>query len=583
MKEYLYIIFRLWKIFAPFHKWFYLQLFLIFIVQLLIVSEAFVSSRVMNALVDKNGNLVIILLLITLSVELARNAVNFFETRNDYRNLDVTLDQHIQEFSLKKILGLTIEQHTEDHSAMKLSVISQGEQNVVRVIDRIVTSIIPTLMLLAIAFMTLVFISPFISLLVGAVFPVLLVWVYFFQRSQYPLTTKNRDNWNSQYKTRAEAFAHLGLVKVLGQETKFIANYLKQRAELFHHHFFTITRAFNNSAQRSVFVDVLSIIVISFAIYEYFNGSYTLGTIYLIMSMTSRIFSNVGTLSVAMREIPQAFVHIEKYLSVIDKEPSFNEGGALGVPLTEDIVFSDVSFQYPKGESPALSHCSFVISSGMTTAFVGHSGSGKSTIARLLLRAYDYQKGSISIGNMTLRDIDAHYLRANIGYVEQHVDLFDDTVRNNILMAVPLEARVDKEKLLEEIGEKARISEFYHRLGEQKWDTLVGERGIKLSGGECQRIGIARAIIKDPQILLFDEATASLDTVNEKYVMDAINEVSKGKTTIIVAHRLSTVRNADKIIVMDRGTVVSEGTHDELMNTSPHYQDLVAHQIHEKN
>lgn len=583
MKEYLYTIFRLWKIFASFHKWFYLQLFLIFIVQVLIVSEAFVSSRVMNALVDKNGHLVIVLLLVTLSVELARNVVNFFETRNDYKNLDVTLEQHIQEYSLRKILGLTIEQHTEDHSAMKLSIINQGEQNVVRVIDRIVTSIIPTMMLLVIAFTMLVFISPFISLIIGAMFPILLVWVYFFQRSQYPLTTKNRDNWNSQFKTRAEAFAHLGLVKVLGQEAKFIAYYLNQRAELFQHHFFTITRSFNNSTQRTIFVDVISVIVIAFAIYEYFNGNYTLGAIYLIMSMASRIFSNVGTLSVAMREIPQAFVHIEKYLSVIDKEPSFSEAGVLGVPLAEDIIFSDVSFQYPKGESPALSHCSFVIPSGRTTAFVGHSGSGKSTIARLLLRAYDYKEGSISIGKIQLRDIDAHYLRASIGYVEQHVDLFDDTVRNNILMAVPAEARVDKEKLLEEIGEKARISEFYHRLGEKKWDTVVGERGIKLSGGECQRIGIARAIIKDPQILLFDEATASLDTVNEKYVMDAINEVSKGKTTIIVAHRLSTVRNADKIIVMEKGMVVAEGTHDELMNTSPHYQDLVAHQMHEKS
>ncbi|MFZ2832033.1 MAG: ATP-binding cassette domain-containing protein, partial [Minisyncoccia bacterium] len=162
------------------------------------------------------------------------------------------------------------------------------------------------------------------------------------------------------------------------------------------------------------------------------------------------------------------------------------------------------------------------------------------------------------------------------------VDLFDDTVRNNILMALPASARIDAEKRLEEIGEKARISEFYHRLGEEKWDTVIGERGIKLSGGECQRIGIARAIIKEPKILLFDEATASLDTVNEKFVMDAINEVSKGKTTIIVAHRLSTVRNADKIIVMEKGSVVAEGTHSELLASSAQYQELVAHQMHQR-
>lgn len=583
MKEYLHTIFRLWKIFGPFHKWFYLQLFLIFLLQILVVSEAIVSSKMMNALVGKEGKIVVIFLFVMLVVELSKNAVNFFETRNDLKHLNVTLNQHIQEYSLKRILGLTIEQHTEDHSAMKLTIISQGEQQVMNVIDRIVTSIIPTLMLLVIAFATLIFVNPLIALIVGIMFPILLIWVYFFQRSHYPHIARNRDNWNSQFKTRAEVFSHLGLVKVLGQETKFIAHYLKQRAELFPHYFFTVFRTSNNSAQRSVFVDVLSIVVIAFAIYEYFSGAYTLGIIYLIMSMTSKIFSNVGTLSSSMREIPQSFVHIEKYLSVIDKEPSFNEGGEHGVSLAEDITFSDVSFQYPKGESPALSHCSFVIPAGKTTAFVGHSGSGKSTVARLLLRAYDYNDGSIKIGETSLHNIDAHYLRSRIGYVEQHVDLFDDTVRNNILMAVPEESRARADARLEEIGEKARISEFYHRLGEQKWDTMIGERGIKLSGGECQRIGIARAIIKDPQILLFDEATASLDTVNEKYVMDAINEVSKGKTTIIVAHRLSTVRNADKIIVMEKGKVVAGGTHDELMGMSPQYQDLVVHQIHEKN
>ncbi|MFZ2831985.1 MAG: ABC transporter ATP-binding protein, partial [Minisyncoccia bacterium] len=462
MKEYLHTILRLWKIFTPFHKWFYLQLFLIFLLQILIVSEAVVSSKMMNALVSKDSRIVVIFLFVMLGVALAKIIVDFLETKNSINHLVVTLDQHIQEYSLKRILNLTIEQHTEDHSAMKLTIISQGEQHVRNVIDRIITSIIPTLMLLVIALVTLTFVSPLIALAVGVMFPILLTWAYFFQRSQYPFVTKNRDNWNGQFKTRAEAFSHLSLVKILGQESKFTAHYLAQRAELIPHHFFTQTRGLKNWAKRGIFVEVLSVAAIAFAIYEYLNGSYTLGTIYLIMSMINKIFSNVNTLSNSMREIPQSFVHIEKYLSIIDKEPSFNEDGTRDLSLGEDITFSDVSFQYPKGESPALVHCSFVIPSGKTTAFVGHSGSGKSTIARILLRAYDYTDGAIRIGPNSLRDIDAKYLRENIGYVEQHVDLFDDTVRNNILMALPASARIDAEKRLEEIGEKARISEFYH-------------------------------------------------------------------------------------------------------------------------
>jgi ABC-type multidrug transport system fused ATPase/permease subunit len=195
------------------------------------------------------------------------------------------------------------------------------------------------------------------------------------------------------------------------------------------------------------------------------------------------------------------------------------------------------------------------------------------------LRVYDWNEGDITIKDISIRDMSAKNLRKHIGYVEQHVDLFDDTIKENILLGVEKKNYKQKESQMEETAKKARIDQFFHRLGESKFDTVIGERGIKLSGGERQRIGIARAIIKDPEILIFDEATSSLDTENERYVMDAIRDVSKGKTTIIIAHRLSTVRDADKIIVMDKGRVVGEGTHDELMRLNGVYQNLVAHQI----
>jgi ABC-type multidrug transport system fused ATPase/permease subunit len=195
------------------------------------------------------------------------------------------------------------------------------------------------------------------------------------------------------------------------------------------------------------------------------------------------------------------------------------------------------------------------------------------------MRTYTYTNGSILLGEHELKTIDARYLREHIGYVEQHVDLFDDTIKENILISVINSDKKEAEEKLEEVAKQSRISEFYHRLGKDKFETLIGERGVKLSGGERQRIGIARAIIKNPDILIFDEATSSLDTENEAKVMEAINDVSQGKTTIIIAHRLSTVRNADKIIVMNKGSVVGEGTHDELMSNNEVYQNLISHQI----
>ena len=205
---------------------------------------------------------------------------------------------------------------------------------------------------------------------------------------------------------------------------------------------------------------------------------------------------------------------------------------------------------------------------------MGESGSGKSTIIKLLTRQYDYREGSIKIGPHELKEFDARDLRSRIGYVEQHVELFDDTLRNNILLGVKIKERGKAEKNLENIAKHSRIDQFYHRLGDKKFDTVVGERGVKLSGGERQRVGIARAIIKNPEILIFDEATSSLDSENEKYVMEAINDVSQGKTTIIIAHRLSTVRNADKIIVLNQGEVVEEGTHDTLLAQEGFYAKL---------
>jgi ATP-binding cassette subfamily B protein len=186
---------------------------------------------------------------------------------------------------------------------------------------------------------------------------------------------------------------------------------------------------------------------------------------------------------------------------------------------------------------------------------------------------YDWDGGDISINGLSIRKLDAQVLRQKIGYVEQHVDLFDTTIRENILFG--LKNKTLTEEKMSEIVSMARIDQFFHRLGSSGLDTVIGERGVKLSGGERQRIGIARALAKDPEILVFDEATASLDTENEKYIQEAIDESSKGRTTIIIAHRLSTIQNSDIIFVMDKGEVVDQGTHEELKTRSIEYQRLI--------
>jgi ABC-type multidrug transport system fused ATPase/permease subunit len=564
----------------PFHKRFSIQLLFIFLVQLFIVAAAYFNSQLLNSLVQKNVSHIILFFSSWLFLSLLDNVVLEYASRMNYeKHLDQTLHQYLQEYSMRNILNLTIAQHIEEHSAMKLTIVSKGEVATKSIIDRIIITIIPSTALIILTISTLLFYSKLIALFSLFAVVIIFSYSYYVNKKRYPMVVQSRDNWNENNKIRTEAFSHLQLVKSLHREDAFIKKYLQGRYEIVKYHLLVRVGAINIGAVRGSITEIFSFTTLALAGYFFLQGAYTVGTIYLIWNLSSRVFWQMSTLSNALREIPLLYADTEKYLELMDMKPSFDEQGKTNVNLAHDITISNLSFIYPHGDRKIFDGISFTIPLGKRVALVGSSGSGKSTIIKLLLRAYDYENGSIKIGPNELREINAGYLREHVGYVEQHVDLFDDTIKENILIGVRGKERIKAEKELESIAHKARIDQFYHRLGEKKFDTVVGERGIKLSGGERQRVGIARAIIKDPEILIFDEATSSLDSENEKYVMEAINEVSQGKTTIIIAHRLSTVRNADKIIVMNRGHVVGEGTHDELMQSSPFYQNLVAHQL----
>jgi ATP-binding cassette subfamily B (MDR/TAP) protein 1 len=193
-------------------------------------------------------------------------------------------------------------------------------------------------------------------------------------------------------------------------------------------------------------------------------------------------------------------------------------------------------------------------------------------------RFYDPTEGEILIDGAPLKELNLRWLRSRIGNVEQKIDLFDRSIKDNILFGLPIDAEVSEEKLQKAI-EDASLTEFVAKLKDHGLETVIGEGGIKVSGGERQRIGIARALIKDPKILIFDEATSALDSINEKLIHDAINRSAAGRTTIIIAHRLSTVMDADIIFVVANGKIVGQGTHKELEKTNEEYQKLIKNQI----
>lgn len=579
MQKYLSITKTLWKILTPYHKYFYIQVCLVFLFQMFSIAVTVLNSHLINSLILGSIRQASVIFGIWFVVIIVMNVIYYFQDKVRETKLSETLAQYLQEYSLRRILNLTVSQHIEDHSAIKLTIINRGEGATNSIISALITNVIPTVLYTIIALSTLAYYNVILGAVSFVIMIGLFIFVYRFRVFHHPYVLTNRDNWIEQNRRRTESFTHLTLAKFFGREDFFIKKYLEKRGAAVKHHLTTRMLSVSHIFKRSNLQDTAELISLGIAAVLYLQGNFAVGTLYLVFSLTSRIYYNINSFSSLARDLPVWYLEAEKYLEAIEKDPAFNEDGKKSISLSEDIEIKELSFSYPQSPSPVLDAISCHIPAHKKTAFVGSSGSGKSTIVKLLLRAYDYSSGSITIGGEELRQIDAHYLREHIGYVEQHVDLLDDTIKENILLGAKDDDRKIKEEQLEEVAKHSRITEFYHRLGEKKFDTVVGERGIKLSGGERQRVGIARAIIKDPEILIFDEATSSLDTENEAKVMEAINDVSQGKTTIIIAHRLSTVRNADKIIVMDKGRIVGEGTHDDLMKNNEVYQNLVAHQV----
>ncbi|MES1198515.1 MAG: ABC transporter ATP-binding protein/permease [Pseudomonadota bacterium] len=301
------------------------------------------------------------------------------------------------------------------------------------------------------------------------------------------------------------------------------------------------------------------------------------GDIMAVTLIMGNLYAPLNILGFAYREIKQSSIDMEKMFVLLDEKPDVADkpdAKPLAAPRGE-VKFEHVGFSH-EGRDRGLHDVSFSARAGQTTAVVGPSGAGKSTILKLLYRFYDPADGRVLIDGQDLRDVTQASLRGVLGLVPQDVVLFNDTIRYNIAYGKP-DAPLPE---LEDAARRAQLLAFIESLP-QGWDTRVGERGLKLSGGEKQRVGIARVILKDPKILILDEATSSLDSATEAGVQEALHEAAKGRTTVVVAHRLSTIADADQIVVLEDGRIVEQGTHAALIARDGLYADLWRRQAEE--
>jgi len=307
------------------------------------------------------------------------------------------------------------------------------------------------------------------------------------------------------------------------------------------------------------------------------DGRMTLGDLVMVNAFMIQLYIPLNFLGVIYREIKQALTDLDKMFTLLEKNREIDDQpGAQALQVSAGHVrFEHVNFAYDRAEGesrvarPILHDVSFEIPPGKTVAIVGPSGAGKSTLARLLYRFYDIQSGSISIDGQDIRSVTQASLRAAIGIVPQDTVLFNDTVEYNIAYGRPGATREE----VEGAAKAAHIHQFISNtpLG---YDTMVGERGLKLSGGEKQRVAIARTLLKNPPLLIFDEATSALDSANERAIQAELRSVSRGKTALVIAHRLSTVVDAHEIVVLEAGRVVERGPHAELLARNGRYAQM---------
>jgi ATP-binding cassette subfamily B protein len=300
------------------------------------------------------------------------------------------------------------------------------------------------------------------------------------------------------------------------------------------------------------------------------DGHMTLGDLVMVNAFMIQLYIPLNFLGVIYREIKQSLTDLDKMFVLLEKEREVRDAPEARPLAGHDstVRFEDVNFAY-EAARPILKHVSFEIPAGKTVAVVGPSGSGKSTLARLLYRFYDVQQGRITIGGEDIRQVTQASVRQAIGIVPQDTVLFNDTVEYNIAYGRPGASREE----VEEAARAARIHDFIVHTP-KGYETMVGERGLKLSGGEKQRVAIARTLLKNPPIVIFDEATSALDSANERAIQSELKSAARNKTTLVIAHRLSTVVDAHEILVLEGGVIVERGTHAQLLESQGKYEQM---------
>ncbi|MBM6594454.1 ABCB family ABC transporter ATP-binding protein/permease [Microvirga pudoricolor] len=457
---------------------------------------------------------------------------------------------------------LSLRFHLERKTGGLTRVLERGREGIEELSRLVVLTLIPTVLELVLVLGMLAY--EFDWLYSAVVLAMIVIYLgYTYQATQWRISIRQKMNESdTEANTKAvDALLNYETVKYFGSESREAVRYDRsmERYEKASTQTYT-SLAVLNSGQAVIFTIGMTLVMI-LAVRDIQAGRASIGSFVLVNAMLVQLYIPLNFMGMLYREIKQALIDIDDMFDILERNPEIQDRpGATPLQVRDGAVrFENVHFAYIP-ERPILKGISFEVPAGHTVAIVGPSGAGKSTISRLLFRFYEPTQGRILIDGQDIAGVQQASLRGAIGMVPQDTVLFNDTIGYNVHYG-----RADATP--DEVQEAARLAQIDRFIGQlpEGYETPVGERGLKLSGGEKQRVAIARTILKGPPILVLDEATSALDSFTEKEIQNALDRVSQGRTTLVIAHRLSTVIGADEIIVLDKGLIAERGTHGELL------------------
>jgi ATP-binding cassette subfamily B protein len=485
-----------------------------------------------------------------------------------WRNISQDVEHSLRTDAFKNVLGLDLQYFENKSSGRLMAVLNDDVNQLEKFLDTGANKLLQTITTVIVIGGTFLYISPLIAIFAFIPIPVIIFGSFRFTKTIASRYTRIRDAIETLNANLSNSLSGILTVKSFNREEREFIRISDSSVEVksANYHAIRLSAAFIPIIRIAILFGFTATLLIGG--FMALEGDINVAMYSVLLFITQRLLWPLTELGDTFDLYQRAMASFRRINTLKNTQPEIKNGDIESNGINEKIQLKKVNFSYVE-DFPVLNDVSLSIQKGSTTAIVGSTGSGKSTLIKLLLRLYDVDSGQIMFDEADIKDLEVHSLRKNIGLVSQDIFLFEGTVFDNI-------AYGNLDATEEEIWQAAKLSEsdeFINLLPNKK-DTVVGERGQKLSGGQRQRISIARAILKNPEILILDEATSAVDNETEAAIQRSLDTLKDGRTVVAIAHRLSTIRNADIIYVLEKGEIVESGTHDELVNLKKVYANL---------